>query len=94
MANRETHLSREYAAVYSQFDSPLIQKVRSEAFEEDIGQHSWIVVNELREYLDWLSLSRADQVLDFGCGPAGPLTYLVTHSAVTATGVDINAAAL
>jgi len=94
MANRETHLSREYAAVYSQFDSPLIQKVRSEAFEEDIGQHSWIVADELREYLDWLSLSATDRVLDFGCGPAGPLTYLVTHTEVTATGVDNNAVAL
>ena len=94
MSNREKHLSREYAAVYSQFDSPLIRKVRSEAFEEDIGQHSWIVAGELRQYLDWLSLSATDRVLDFGCGPAGPLTYLVTHSEVTAIGVDINAAAL
>tara|TARA_Y100000588_G_scaffold295564_1_gene315876 strand:+ start:1726 stop:2559 length:834 start_codon:yes stop_codon:yes gene_type:complete len=94
MTSREKHLSREYAAVYSQFDSPLIQKVRSEAFGEDIGQHSWLIANELREYLDWLSLSAIDHVLDFGCGPAGPLTYLVTHSEVTATGVDINAAAL
>ena len=94
MSNREKHLSREYAAVYSQFDSPLIRKVRSEAFEEDIGQHSWIVAGELRQYLDWLSLSATDRVLDFGCGPAGPLTYLVTHSEVAAIGVDINAAAL
>ena len=94
MSKREKDLSREYAAVYSQFDSPLIQKVRSEAFEEDIGQHSWLVAGELREYLDWLSLSATDRVLDFGCGPAGPLTYLVTHSEVTAAGVDINAAAL
>ena len=57
MTSREKHLSRGYAAVYSQFDSPLIQKVRSEAFEEDIGQHSWLVANELREYLNWLSAS-------------------------------------
>lgn len=94
MSKREKDLSREYAAVYSQFDSPLTQKVRSEAFEEDIGQHSWLVAGELREYLDWLSLSATDRVLDFGCGPAGPLTYLVTHSEVTAAGADINAAAL
>ncbi len=94
MSKREKGLSREYAAVYSQFDSSLIQKVRSEAFEEDIGQHSWLIANELREYLNWLSLSATDRVLDFGCGPAGPLTYLVSHSEVTAAGVDINAAAL
>ena len=48
MTSREKELSRGYAAVYSRFDSPLIQKVRSEAFEEDIGQHSWLVANELR----------------------------------------------
>ena len=49
--------------------SPLRKSL--EAFEENIGQHSWLVANELREYLNWFSLS--DQVLDFGCGPAGPL---------------------
>jgi len=94
MASCEKKLSREYAAVYSQFDSPLIQKVRSEAFEEDIGQHSWIVAKDLREYLGWLALSAADHVLDFGCGPAGPLSYVVSQTGVKATGVDINTTAL
>ena len=94
MSSREKSIRREYSAVYSQFDSSLTQKVRSEAFEEDIGQHSWIVANDLREYLDWLALSAADHVLDFGCGPAGPLTYLVSRTGVKATGVDINDAAL
>ena len=37
MASREKTIRREYSTVYSQFDSPLIQKIRSEAFEEDIG---------------------------------------------------------
>ena len=74
MSSREKSIRREYSAVYSQFDSPLIQKIRSEAFEEDIGQHSWIIAKDLREYLEWLALSKTDQILDFGCGPAGPLT--------------------
>ena len=77
MTSREKELSRGYAAVYSRFDSSLIQKVRSEVFEEDIGQHSWLAANELREYLNWFSLSRAD-CIDFGCGPVYPPTYLVT----------------
>jgi len=94
MSSREKSIRREYSAVYSQFDSSLIQKVRSEAFEEDIGQHSWIVAKDLREYLDWLALSTTDQILDFGCGPAGPLTYVVSQTGVKATGVDINATAL
>ena len=94
MSSREKSIRREYSAVYSQFDSPLFQKVRSEAFEEDIGQHSWVVAKDLREYLDWLVLSTADQILDFGCGPAGPLTYVVSQTGVKATGVDINTTAL
>ena len=94
MSSREKSIRREYSAVYSQFDSSLIQKVRSEAFEEDIGQHSWIVAKDLREYLDWFALSTTDHVLDFGCGPAGPLTYVVSQAGVKATGVDINATAL
>ena len=94
MASREKSIRREYSTVYSQFDSPLIQKIRSEAFEEDIGQHSWIIAKDLREYLDWLALSPTDQILDFGCGPAGPLTYVVSQTGVKAIGVDINATAL
>ena len=66
MPSREKSIRREYSAVYSQFDLPLIQKIRSEAFEEDIGQHSWIIAKDLREYLDWLALSPTDQILDFG----------------------------
>ena len=94
MSSREKSIRREYSAVYSQFDSPLIQKIRSEAFEEDIGQHSWIIAKDLREYLEWLALSTTDQILDFGCGPAGPLTYVVSQTGVKAIGVDINATAL
>lgn len=94
MTGRNKSITQEYSAVYSHFDSPLIQKVRSEAFREDIGQHSWIVASDLREYLNWLALSATDHVLDFGCGPAGPLTYVVSQADVKATGVDINATAL
>ena len=73
MSSREKRIKLEYSAENSQFDSPLIQKIRSEAFEEDIGQHSWIIAKDLREYLEWLALSTTDQILDFGCGPAGPV---------------------
>ena len=94
MAMPRKELEEEYAAVYSGFDSPLIKKVRSEAFEEDIGQHSWVTADELRDYLHWLKLASSDHFLDFGCGPAGPLTYIAKHTQARATGIDINAVAL
>lgn len=94
VSKHSKRLDEEYAAVYSSFDSPLIRKVRSEAFGEDIGQHSWITASELREYLCWLRLSSNDNVLDYGCGPAGPLTYIAQHSDARATGIDVNSTAL
>ncbi len=94
MSKHRKQLDEGYAAVYAHFDTPLVQKVRAEAFEEDIGQHSWVTASELREYLSWLRLLPNQRVLDYGCGPGGPLSYMARHTGAHATGIDINPTAL
>ncbi|MDH3377786.1 MAG: class I SAM-dependent methyltransferase [Gammaproteobacteria bacterium] len=83
-----------YASTYAFLDSPLIQKIRAEVFDHDIGQHSWTTVTELDEFLVDLELTESGRLLDFGCGPGGPLTYLVMNADVTATGIELDADAL
>lgn len=88
------NLAKGYDSTYQEFDTPLQRKIRREAYGEDIGQHSWVTVSELEEARQLLNLSQADILLDFGCGPCGPLTFLVNASRCQGIGVDISAPAL
>lgn len=91
---KEESLARGYEATFEQFDTPLMQKVRREAYGEDIGQHSWVTADELRESQKILALTKESQVLDFGCGPGGPTTFLAKEVGCHIIAVDISAAAL
>jgi SAM-dependent methyltransferase len=87
---------RSYDAIYQEFDSPSMQKVRSEAYgkDKDIGQHSWVSAEELEEDIPRLKLTRAGRFLDLGCGPCGPLVFTLDRVACHAGGVDLSAQAL
>lgn len=83
-----------YESLYATFDSPVMQQVRREAYGEDIGQHSWVTADELRADIERLSLVSASRLLDVGCGPCGPLVFVVRSTGCTGTGVDVSGAAL
>jgi SAM-dependent methyltransferase len=83
-----------YDNLYQEFDSPLMQKFRREAYGQDIGQHSWVTAEELQENIPQLKLSRASRLLDLGCGPAGPLTFITGLVGCHGSGADVSAKAL
>ena len=85
---------RDYDNLYEEFDSPLGQQLRREAYGEDIGQHSWLTAEELQEDISRLKLSRASRFLDLGCGPGGPLTFVVRHVGCQGSGIDVSAKAI
>jgi len=85
---------RGYDKLYEEFDSPLGQQLRREAYGEDIGQHSWVIADELQEDISLLKLSRASHFLDLGCGPGGPLTFVVGHVGCQGSGIDLSAKAI
>jgi cyclopropane fatty-acyl-phospholipid synthase-like methyltransferase len=85
---------RDYEAFYENFDSPLMRQLRREAYGEDIGQHSWVTADELRENALQLGLSPESHLLDLGCGPCGPLTFLIGFIGCRATGADLSAHAI
>lgn len=83
-----------YEAFYREFDSPLMRRIRREAYGEDIGQHSWVSAGEVREDIDRLKLSPSSRLIDLGCGPCGPLTFVIATIGCTGTGVELSPSAL
>ena len=37
-----------YESFYREFDAPWMQRLRRDAYGEDIGQHSWVTADEVR----------------------------------------------
>lgn len=83
-----------YDSFYREFDSPLMRQVRLEAYGEDIGQHSWVVAEELRRDVARLELALSSRFLDLGCGPCGPLTFVLGSVRCRGTGTDMSPSAL
>jgi SAM-dependent methyltransferase len=90
----EESLADAYEDLYREFDSPLIRQLRREAYGEDIGQHSWVRADELRADIQRLNLSRTSRLLDLGCGPCGPLTFILAATGCRGTGVELSPSAL
>jgi cyclopropane fatty-acyl-phospholipid synthase-like methyltransferase len=83
-----------YEAFYREFDSPLMRQLRREAYGEDIGQHSWVSGNELRGDIQRLGLTDRSHLLDLGCGPCGPLTFIIANTRCHGTGIELSPSAL
>ena len=86
--------AEDYDAFYREFDSPLQRRIRLEAYDEDIGQHSWVTASDLRGDIARLRLASASRFLDLGCGPCGPLTFILSSVGCQGTGTELSAAAL
>ena len=84
----------EYESLYQDFDSPLMRTIRREAYGEDIGQHSWVSADELRADIQRLNLSPSSRCLDLGCGPCGPLSFIVSTVGCQGVGVELSPSAL
>ena len=83
-----------YESFYREFDSPLMQQLRREAYGEDIGQHSWVSADELRGDIQRLELTTSSRFLDLGCGPCGPLAFIVSNAQCHGTGLELSPSAL
>ena len=48
---------------YANFTEQVLASVREATFGEDIGQNSWVTVDEYKRFIGWLLLSPASHVL-------------------------------
>ena len=79
-----------YESSYREFDSPLMRQIRREAYGEDIGQHSWVDAGAMRADIERLALTPASRLVDLGCGPCGPLTFVLASVGCPGTGVELS----
>ena len=94
MTEPAAETNQGYDQPYADFDSPLKRQLREEAYGEDIGQHSWVTAAELRGDVERLGLLPSSVVLDLGCGPGGPLAFVLKAIGCNGTGVDVSSAAI
>ena len=64
--------------------------VRKEPFGVDIGQNSWLTVDEYERWLPWLAVTSGEQVLEVASGSGGPARYVARATGCHVTGVDAN----
>lgn len=84
----------KYEKFYQEFDSPLMRKLRVEAYGEDIGQHSWVDADELRQDAKRVALNSSSRFLDLGCGPCGVLTFLIANFGCKGVGIELSPSAI
>lgn len=87
-------MTAPYDKLYEHFDSPLMRQLRADAYGQDIGQHSWVTAEELLGDIPRLTLSPESRLLDLGCGPGGPLSYISAQTECQAVGLDVSANAI
>jgi ubiquinone/menaquinone biosynthesis C-methylase UbiE len=83
-----------YSTAYSNFATQLYAEIRADAFEEDIGQQSWLSVEEQDRLIPWLRLHRDSQLLDVACGSGGPTLRIAERAACRVHGIDFEAKAI
>jgi SAM-dependent methyltransferase len=76
-----------YASAYAGLDAR--EQVRRETYGEDLGQSSWMTVDELGHFGELLELRSGSRLLDVGCGSGGPALHLAEATGASVVGVDV-----
>src|SRR6185369_1879837 len=76
---------------YANFEDDVLSAIRIETYGEDIGQNSWLTVDEYDEFTGWLGLDRHAHALEVASGSGGPALHLARRYGCRVTGVDVNA---
>jgi SAM-dependent methyltransferase len=78
-----------YSAYYRDFATEVYADVRRAAFGEDVGQNSWLTIEELDRFVARLELRATARLLDVGCGSGGPALYVARRTGCRVVGVDL-----
>ena len=79
-----------FDSTYSHFTENVLDIIRKETFGVDIGQNSWLTVDEYDRFLPLLKLTSEHHVLEVASGSGGPALYLARTAGCRVTGIDAN----
>lgn len=79
-----------FDSTYGHFTENVLDAIRKETFGVDIGQNSWLTVDEYDRFLSWLRLTAEHHVLEVASGSGGPALYLAKTTGCRVTGIDAN----
>jgi SAM-dependent methyltransferase len=85
-----TERTEFFDTIYGNFSDPALHAIRKETFGQDIGQNSWLTVDEYDRFLHWLDLDPKKHVLEVASGSGGPALYLARQAGCRVTGIDEN----
>jgi SAM-dependent methyltransferase len=92
-AQMGTPMSRQvnlYDGHYGQLGADPQTDVRKETYGDDLGQASWITLDELRGWLDLFRLDASRRLCEVACGSGGVTRRIVRETGATCVGVDVN----
>ena len=78
-----------YGAHYREFAAEVYAEVRRAAFGEDVGQNSWLTLDELERFVSRLQLQSTARLLDVGCGSGGPSLRVACLTECQIVGVEL-----
>jgi len=79
-----------FDSTYEHFTDRVLDAIRKETFGADIGQNSWVTVDEYDRLLAWLDVAAEQHVLEVASGSGGPARYLARTTGCRVTGIDAN----
>jgi SAM-dependent methyltransferase len=79
-----------FDSTYSHFTDRVLDAIRKDTFGEDIGQNSWVTVDEYDRFITWLDLRSEHHALEVASGSGGPALYLARATGCRVTGIDAN----
>lgn len=77
-------------SAYGNFTEQVLAAVRVETFGEDIGQNSWLTVDEFDRFISWLQVEPQHHIIEVASGSGGPARYLAERTGCRVTGIDAN----
>ncbi len=83
-----------FDSTYTHFTDRVLDAIRKDTFGVDIGQNSWVTVDEYERFVPWLQLAAGQHVLEVASGSGGPARYLARTTGCRVTGIDANESAV
>jgi len=75
---------------YANFSDQVLAAIRAETYGRDIGQNSWVTLDEYEDYIESLGIDAESTVLEVASGSGGPALYLAGRTGCRLIGVDVN----